>query len=344
MAAAEAPPANPEAYRLYLQGRQQLARRGEEGLRAAIDLLERSIAEDPGFLRAHFTLAWASTLLANVVPAESEQAMRRMDRALATAARETAMTGEVSAVRAWLELERNHWIEADTALSAAIAESPDDTELRLLHSQMLGGLGNREAADREASQALANDPLSPVIHQRLAVLRLWAHDDRDAARLLAKARELGLAPSASPEVPMMLLARSRQFDKLAEALRDVQQRRGQSDDWVAAAIAAIRDPSQGPGAEAAMEKAAKAGEIDGLLHFGALVLAQRHERAVAWLLSRPALRTRELEFTLLSQEASGLRRLPAFPQVVTRFRLDTYWDRYGWPAQCARKAGEIRCI
>ena len=341
--ATEAPPANPEAYRLYLQGRQQLARRGEEGLRAAIDLLERSIAADPGFLRAHFALAWACTLLVNVAPAEAERAVARADKALAAVARETAMAGEVLAVRAWLELERNHWIEADTAFRAALSATPDDTEMRLLHSQMLGAVGNREEANREAHQALANDPLSPASHLRLAVLRLWADDDQDAARLLAKARELGLAPSASPEVPMLLYVRARQFEPLEKALRDLQRRRGQSDTWVPAAIAAIRDARQGAAAEVAMEKAATAGEIDGLLQFGALILAQRNERALQWLLARPGLRTRELEFVLLSQEATGLRRLPAFQQVVTRFGLDTYWDRYGWPAQCARKGESIGC-
>ncbi len=339
----EIPPANAEAYRLYLQGRQQLARRGEEGLRSAIALLEKAIEADPGFLRAHFALAWASTLLVNVAPAEAAKALARADRALAAVARETAMSGEVHAVRAWLELERNRWIEADTSFRAALASSPDDTEMRLLYSQMLGALGKREMAEKEAEQALANDPLSPAAHLRLAVLKLWVDDDREAARLLAKAHELDLAPSASPEVPLLLYARQRQFKLLENALREVQHRRGQSDDWVSVANSAIQDRARGDAAEAAMERAAAAGQIDGLMHFGALVLADRNERALRWMLARPRLRTRELEFALISREATGLRRLPEFHQVVTHFGLNRYWDRFGWPEQCSRAAGAITC-
>jgi TolB-like protein/DNA-binding winged helix-turn-helix (wHTH) protein len=340
---AEAAPVNPDAYRLYLLGRQQLARRGEEGLRQAKSLFERSIAADPGFLRAHMALAWACTLLGNAAPAETAHGVACADRALAAVARETAMSGEVLAAKAWLELERNRWIEAEAAFRSGLAATPDETEMRLLHSQMLGALGYTAAAANEAELARANDPLSPAAIQRQAVLALWRNDDREAARLVAKARELGLAPSASPEVPMLLSARGGELDALEQALRDLQRRRGQSDAWVSAAIAAVRDPSLGEAAETALERAAGANQIDGLLHFGALVLGQRHERALRWLLEQPRLRTRELEFTLLAREAAGLRRLPEFGRVITRFDLDGYWDHHGWPTQCVRSGAAIAC-
>ena len=340
---AEAPPANPATYRLYLQGRQQLARRGEEGLRAAIGLFEQSIQADPAFLRAQLGLAWACTLLANVAPAETSEAIACADRALAAVARETAMLGEVGAVRAWLALEKNRWVEAESAFREALAATPDDTEMRLLYSQMRGALGNPAAASREAEAALANDPLSPTVVLRQAVLRLWANDDREASALLAEARKLDLAPSASPELPMLLLVRQHQYESLERALRDVQHRRGQADDWVGPTVAALRNPAQGAAAEAAMEQAMTAGQIDSLLHFGALVLVGRDQRALQWLLDRPRLRTRELEFALASREAERLRHLPEFSRVLTRFGIDGYWDRFGWPAQCAREGESIRC-
>jgi TolB-like protein/DNA-binding winged helix-turn-helix (wHTH) protein len=342
-ARAESPPANADSYRLYLLGRQQLARRGEEGLEAAIGLLEQSIAADPNFLRARLALAWASTLLASTSPAHAEAAAIRVDRELAAVARETAMSGEVQAVRAWLELERNQWIEAEAAFREALEFDPDETELRLLYSQMQGALGEREAAGTQAQQALLNDPLSPAATLRLAVLRLWSDDEAGAARLLAQARELGLAPSASPEVPMLLYVRHREFEGLEKALHEVQERRSQSRQWISPVILALEDPRHGAAAEAALEQAAAAGQVDALLHFGALVLAGRHERALRWLLERPRLRTRELEFTLAAREAAPLRRLPGFGAVVQRFGLDAYWDRFGWPAACTRTGGAVAC-
>jgi TolB-like protein/DNA-binding winged helix-turn-helix (wHTH) protein len=342
-AAEETPPSNPEVYRLYLQGRQQLARRGEEGLRQAISLLERSVAQDPGFLRAQMALAWACTLLADAVPSEAVASVACADRALAALARQTAMSGESQAVQAWLEMERNRWVNAEEAFRVGLAVTPDDTEMRLQHSHLLGAVGATAAAENEAELALANDPLSPIAMLRQSVLAMWRNDDQDAAALLAKAREFDLAPSASPEVQMLLYARAGQFDSLEKALRELQRRRGQSGDWVGVVIAALRDPAKGVAAEAALERAAKTQQVDALLHFGALVLGQRHERALRWLLERPRLHTEELEFTLLARESAGLRRLPEFEQVVRRFGIVGYWDHYGWPVQCARSGEAITC-
>lgn len=336
------PPPDPDVYRLYLQGRQQLARRGEDGVRGAIRLLEEAVTADPSFLRAQLSLAFACSLLANLAPAEAGAALARADRALAIVARQTAMSDEVHAVRAALELERSHWIEADAEFRAALRASPDDTELRLLFSQLLGATGQRGAALKEAKQALASDPLSPAAALRVAVLHLWADDDRQAARDLALARDLGLTASAAPELSMMLLVRQRKYDRLQQSLIELQRRRGQPEDWVPAAIAAIRDPARGAAAGIAIERAAAAGTLDELVHLGALVLTRQDARSVELLLSRPRLRTGEAEL-LWSREAAGLRGHPDFGQVVSKFRLDAYWDRFGWPAQCRREAGVIRC-
>jgi TolB-like protein/DNA-binding winged helix-turn-helix (wHTH) protein len=341
-AAIDQPPANPEAYRLFLQGRQQLARRGEEGTRAAIALLEKSIAADRTFVRAHLALAWACALLVNAAPAEAAVILDRADRALNEVARQTAMSGEVHAVRAWLEMERNHWQAAEEEFRAALAENPDDTELRLLYSQLLGATGQREAAWQEAREALASDPLSPAVNLRLAALSLWEDRDREAARYLGTARELGLAPSAAPELTLLMLIRERRFESLEQVLGDVQRRRGQSGDWVPIVVSAIRDPAHGPAAGIALERAAAANQLDRSLYLGALVLANQNERALRLLRSHQTLRSRELEF-LLSNEATGLRRLAGFDQVVTRFGLDDYWDLAGWPTHCARVEAIIRC-
>lgn len=185
--------------------------------------------------------------------------------------------------------------------------------------------------------------MSPAALLRQSVLALWRNDDAQATAMLAKARESGLASSAAPEVPMMLAVRSGRLEALEKSLRDLQRRRGQSEAWVGAAVAAVGDPTLGAAAEAELEHAAAAGQIDALLHFGALVLTGRHERALRWMLERPRLRTRELEFALRSREAEGLRRLPEFGRAVTKFGLDGYWDRHGWPDVCDREDGVIRC-
>ncbi|MGQ0384836.1 MAG: winged helix-turn-helix domain-containing protein [Gammaproteobacteria bacterium] len=336
------PPANPDAYRLFLQGRQELARRGESGLRAAISRFEAAVASDPAFLRAHLALAYACSLLAEMLPAEASAALARAETALAEVAGQAGVSPEVHASRAALELERNRWGEADAAFRAALAVSPDETELRLLYSQLLGATGQRDAALAETRLAAENDPLSPAAALRMAVLMLWANDDAAAANRLAEARELGLTAGAAPEVSMLLLTRQGRYAELQRALEDVQRRRRQTARWIPVTVAAMQDPARGPEAGAAIAAAAADGQVDELLQIGALVLVREFGRVLALLESRSTLRTKELEF-LLSREAAGLRQLPGFGEFVARLGLDAYWDRVGWPAQCTRREDGIRC-
>ena len=35
--------------------------------------------------------------------------------------------------------------------------------------------------------------------------------------------------------------------------------------------------------------------------------------------------------------------VPEFGAVLIRFGIDRYWDRYGWPKQCARSGAAITC-
>jgi hypothetical protein len=104
----------------------------------------------------------------------------------------------------------------------------------------------------------------------------------------------------------------------------------------------MQDPARGREAGSAIAAAAAAGQLEELLQLGALVLVRDDERALALLQSRRTLRTKELEF-LLSREAAGLRQLPGFGPLVAGLGLDAYWDRVGWPAQCARLEQGIRC-
>ncbi len=48
---------NPEAYRLYLEGRQQSYGRTPEGLKRSIDLFQQAIAADPNYALAYTGLA-----------------------------------------------------------------------------------------------------------------------------------------------------------------------------------------------------------------------------------------------------------------------------------------------
>src|SRR5205085_12243841 len=57
------PPANPEAYKLYLKGRFFWSRRAGDSLPKAIDYFKQAIAHDPNYALAYAALAEAYIIL-----------------------------------------------------------------------------------------------------------------------------------------------------------------------------------------------------------------------------------------------------------------------------------------
>jgi hypothetical protein len=46
---------------------------------------------------------------------------------------------------------------------------------------------------------------------------------------------------------------------------------------------------------------------------------------------------------LFARETAVLRQHPRFGDLIVALGLDRYWDRYGWPTQCARRGHAIEC-
>jgi TolB-like protein len=333
---------NLEAYQSYLRARQQLKRRGSTAIRSSIDLLEEAVALDPHLAAAHVALAYAYTLLPSYASVDAAVMYRSADLALAQASGDPGLAPEIFGVRAVLETRRNHWIAAEDAFQRALAANPAAAEVRQWYSQLLGAVGKLPDALRQASGALASDPLSPILNFRLAVCLLWNDHDADAERQFMVARELGLEPSVTPEAFVMLLIRQRRYDEVARALVEVQHGRWQSDAWVAAAVAAIRDGSSGPQVASDLERAFSSRQMSSLLYFGMLALTAHHELALQTLLARPEVSPSTLEF-LFTRQAQETRRHPDFARLIRQLGVDAYWDRYGWPPMCSRTSGSLRC-
>jgi len=333
---------NLEAYQSYLRGQQQLKRRGAAAIRSSIELFSEAVALDPRFASAHVALAYAYTLLPSYTPVDATLMYSNADSALAAAARDADLSAEAAGFRAVLEVRRNRWIAAEEAFRTALDANPANSEVRQWYSQLLGAVGKLDAALHEAQQALANDPLSPILNFRLAVAYLWNDQDTDAERQFAVARELGLEPSVTPEAFTMLLTRQRRFDDVTRAFVDTQRTRRQSDEWVTAVVAAIRDPRPDPYVESVIERAYAAGQMSWMVYMGTLVLTGHHERALQALLSRSEVSPSDLEF-LFTRGASAARQHADFGRLIVKLRMDEYWDRFGWPQGCTRTAGSIQC-
>lgn len=153
-------PVDPQAYRLYLQGRYLMDTPIAEPIEKSIVLFEQATKIDPDFALAHVGLADAYMTLVG-----SANAPRRPMLPLAQAAAEQALEldpslGEAYAALAWLAWNMWDWPVAERYFSRAIELSPSYALARIRHGTFLASLGHFDEGLAEARIAQQLDPLS----------------------------------------------------------------------------------------------------------------------------------------------------------------------------------------
>ncbi|MEO6525197.1 MAG: protein kinase, partial [Gemmatimonadaceae bacterium] len=163
---------DPEAYDLFLRG--EFFRRRFD-IPTAVHWLDRAVARDPSFARAHASLAAAYALLplTGVTLGDSarRQAVKSVERALALAPSLPA----VYVAQAQLEIFAGfRYDAAEHTIRKAIALDSADADARVWHAFALGYLGRLDDALAEARTAVRLDPLSTdaqIIVQALLTYR-----------------------------------------------------------------------------------------------------------------------------------------------------------------------------
>ena len=153
-------PVDPEAYRLYLQGRYLMDTSLGEPIEKSIVLFKQATEIDPDFALAYVGLADAYTTLVGYA-----NAPRRPILPLAQAAAEQALEldpslGEAYAALGWLAWNMWDWPVAERYYSRAIELSPSYASARIRHGAFLALLGHFDEGLAEARTAQQLDPLS----------------------------------------------------------------------------------------------------------------------------------------------------------------------------------------
>jgi len=157
---------NPEAYRLYLEGRQQWAQRTQEGLKKAINLFQQAIAADPNYALAYAGLADTY----NVAPSygigiDSKQALSLADEASRKAVQLGDSFSETHTARAGALAFSWRWNEAEAEFRRALEINPNNASAHYFYGfTLLMPQLRLDEALREFQSALSLDPLSPIIN------------------------------------------------------------------------------------------------------------------------------------------------------------------------------------
>ena len=194
---------NAEAYRAYLAGRYQLDRPSAVRMRQALTEFRRAIELDPSCARAYAGMAFAYRALAMTGDADPREifplAQAAVSQALAIDPDSAEAHSSQGFIHFWYDWD---WAGSEASLKRAIAINPSLGEAHMAYAHLLYNLGRKEESAQQARQAIALDPLSPLINTLSSGFLLKAGHTEEAKRALNKALEL------EPEFWIALLLRS----------------------------------------------------------------------------------------------------------------------------------------
>ena len=189
---------NPEAYRLYLEGRQQWYGRTPEGIKKSVELFQRAIVADPNYALAYAGLADTynvATGYGTVI--QPKQAFALADQASRKALELDDTLSEAHNARAITLTNQLKWSEAEGEFRRAIALNPNDSSAHYFYAFLYLMPQNRiEESLQEFRTALSLDPLSGIVNVNYALTLMVARRSPEAISHMQKLLERD--PSFSP--------------------------------------------------------------------------------------------------------------------------------------------------
>ena len=166
---------NPEAYRLYLEGRQLWYGRTPEGIQKSIGLFQQAIAADPNYALAYSGLADTYNIAPSYIPMPSKQAELLADEAVRKAVELDDTLPEAHTARAIALANEWKWKEAESEFRRAIELNPNNATAHYFYAMNYLAPQNRnDQALEQFRIALSLDPLSSIVNANYALMLLQA--------------------------------------------------------------------------------------------------------------------------------------------------------------------------
>ncbi len=182
---------NPEAYRLYLEGRQLWYGRTPAGLKKSIDLFQQAIAADPNYALAYAGLADTY----NVAPSygigiSSRQGLALGDEASRKALELDSSLAEVHATRGMALANAFKFSEAEPEFKRAIEINPNYSAAHYFYAiAYLSPTNHLDQALDELRTTLSMDPLSSIVNTNYALILMEARHYPEALAEFQKVLE-----------------------------------------------------------------------------------------------------------------------------------------------------------
>jgi serine/threonine protein kinase/Flp pilus assembly protein TadD len=227
---------NPEAHRLYLQGRHLFERSARADVAKAIEYLKQALALEPEFAHAWATLGGAYAREADLGWVPVTEGYGRAREAVERARTLEPNLAEGHVGMAWIQmLHERDWGGAEASLRSALDQAPGDTQALRRMGMLIMNQGRVGESIEMYRRAIEQDPLSPATYHSLGIALnvLGRHAEAEAASRKA----LELAPQRAgmrASLALTLLAQDRQEEALTEVALEPEEL------WRLHALAIIR--------------------------------------------------------------------------------------------------------
>jgi eukaryotic-like serine/threonine-protein kinase len=213
---------DPEAHRLYLQGRYLLERHDRDDVAKAIEYLKDALKLDPEFANAWAGLGggYLTQVGRGWRPATEglQQAREAIERALSL----EPDLAEGHSGMGWKQMYFDwDWSGAEASFRRALKLEPGNARVLLRAGVMAANQGRLEEAIGLYRRALEQNPLSVGAFLNLGKVLLQANRFAEAEAVFRRALDLGLQnPITRAHLSLTLLAQDRGEEALAEAMRE----------------------------------------------------------------------------------------------------------------------------
>ena len=213
---------NPEAYRLYLEGRQQWYGRSVEGIKKSIDLYQRAIVADPNYAQAYAGLANSYNVATGYgVIVQPKQAFALADEASRKALELDDTLSDAHTARAMLLANQYRWGDVEKEFHRSIELNPNDATAHYFYAFIFLMPEKRtDESLEEFRKALALDPLSGIVNVNYALTLMVAHRYPEALAQMQKELERDPAFGPAHYYLSQMYAATGQY---ADAINEIQK-------------------------------------------------------------------------------------------------------------------------
>ena len=182
---------NPEAYRLYLEGRQLWYGRTPEGIKKSVGLFQQAIVADPNYALAYAGLSDTYCVATGYgVLIQPKQAYALADEASRKALELDDTLPEAHTARAMALSSQWKWNETEKEFRRAIELNPNDATAHYFYAFIFLMPQNRiEQSLEEFRKALSLDPLSGIVNVNYGLTLMLAHRTPEAIAQMQKVLE-----------------------------------------------------------------------------------------------------------------------------------------------------------